>query len=529
MRWMVVTVFCALAVCLALGQDALKDLSSALSKLKGLRKQYKAVEAERTSLLAKLQDILRKDPSQQKRPKKETLEIYNRMREAEKKRQELERELNNARSQAIGAVRAAVSTDGEETLHKLLKMVYRGKPDMGVEAALIDALASSGSDEVVTHLIKFLKEESNSKILCGLCQVMEIRREKRAADALIALLKNRNWDVVVAAAKALAAIRVKKAVEPMIEALQRAEDANKEGAARGIKVALQDMTGKYSLTTAADFRNWWNAKGKKTYDESAPPPPRSAASGKQKGMTSVLYGEITSKRVIFICDVSHSMSARGRVPERPAEGDSSGGDVRPTGGGMKKVGEQPKFGEGGVQPGYEGRRIDILKIELAFVINKLLPEDAKFNVIIFSTDVQRWHKGLTKATPRNKKSALEFVKKMEPQAMTNLYGALELAFKDRQVDTIYLLSDGNPTVGTTTNLDEILAAVRRWNKGRNVIIHTIALLVGKYGPPNPNPGRQPQPGRRPAPTPPAENRELLLKFLKQLAKENGGVCRVFMD
>jgi len=238
-------------------------------------------------------------------------------------------------------------------------------------------------------------------------------------------------------------------------------------------------------------------------------------------MTSVLYGEITSKRVIFVCDVSHSMSARGKVPEKPSEGDKSGGEQKPvTGGGMKKVGEQPRFGEGGVRAGYEGRRIDILKIELAFVINKLLPKDAKFNVIIFSTDVQRWRKGLTKAAPRNKKSALEFVKKMEPQALTNLYGALELAFKDRQVDTIYLLSDGNPTVGTTTNLDEILAAVRRWNKERNVVIHTIALLVGKYGPPNPNPRGG---------SAPVEDRQRLLKFLKQLAKENGGVCRVFMD
>ena len=520
MKWKAVAIFGAIVVCLCAGQDALKELSSVLKKLRGLRKQYKAVEAERTSLLAKFQEILRKDPSQQRRPSRETLEIYNRLKEAEGKRQELERELESARSRAVGAVRAAVSADGEETLHKLLKIVYRGKPDIGVEAALLDALASSSSDEVVAHLIKFLEEESNAKILCGLCRVMEMRRERRAADALIALLQNRKWEVVVAAAKALAAIRVKKAVEPMIEALQRAEDANNEGATRGIKIALQDMTGKYSLTTAADFRNWWNATGKMTYDESTPPPPRSAGR-KRKGMTSVLYGEITSKRVIFICDVSHSMSARGRVPEGSSEGNKSGGEQAPaTGGGMKKVREQPRFGEGGVRPGYEGRRIDILKLELAFVINKLLPEDAKFNVITFSTDVQRWRKGLTKATPRNKKSALEFVKKMEPQAMTNLYGALELAFRDRQVDTIYLLSDGNPTVGTTTKLDEILAAVRRWNKGRNVVIHTIALLVGKYGSSNPNPRGG---------SAPVEDRQRLLKFLKQLAKENGGVCRVFMD
>jgi len=520
-RSVVVALLCVAALGLLLAQgDPIKELSNALSSLKSLRKQYKAVEAERTSLRAKLEDILRNDPGQRQRPSKETLEINRKFMEAQKKCMELERQLNDARTKAVSAVRAAVSMGGEETLRRLLKLVYRGRPDVGVEAVLIDALASSASDETITYLINFLKEESNAKLLAGLCKVMEERREKRATDALIGLLKHRDWDVVVAAAKALAAIRSRKAMEPMIEALQRAEDANKEGVARGIKIALQDMTGQYSLTTASDFRNWWNSRGRKTYDESQPPPRRSASSGKQKGMTSVLFGEITSKRVVFVCDVSHSMTARGRVPEKPVEGDSSGGDVRPTGGGMKKVGEQPKFGEGGVQPGYEGRRIDILKLELAYIVNKLLPEDAKFNLIIFSTNVERWRKGLVKATPRNKKSALEFVKKIEPRALTNLYGALETAFKDRKVDTIYLLSDGNPTVGTTINLDEILAAVRRWNKGRNVTINTVALLVGKYGPPNPNPGRRPAP---------AEDRERLLRFLKQLAKENGGVCRVFMD
>jgi len=85
--------------------------------------------------------------------------------------------------------------------------------------------------------------------------------------------------------------------------------------------------------------------------------------------------------------------------------------------------------------------------------------------------------------------------KEEPQAMTNLYGALELVFNDCQ-------------------------AVRRWNRERNVAIHTMALLVGKYGALNPNP--------RGGSTP-VEDRQRLLRFLKQLSKENGGVCRVFMD
>jgi len=111
----------------------------------------------------------------------------------------------------------------------------------------------------------------------------------------------------------LSQIRSKKAIEPMIETLGRAEKENKP-AARGILIALQNMTGEYTLSSALDFHNWWNSKGKDSYKEEETPLSRSDAklSGK---LETVLYGSITSKRVIFICDVSGSMIARGRVPD----------------------------------------------------------------------------------------------------------------------------------------------------------------------------------------------------------------------
>jgi len=100
------------------------------------------------------------------------------------------------------------------------------------------------------------------------------------------------------------------------------------------------------------------------------------------------------------------------------------------------------LGEGGVKPGFEGTRIEILKLELAYVVNKLLSDDAKFNIIIYSTDVKSWRKSLTPATKENRESAIEFVKAMQPSGKTNIYGALEEAFKDKEVDTIYFLTDG---------------------------------------------------------------------------------------
>jgi precorrin-6B methylase 2 len=43
------------------------------------------------------------------------------------------------------------------------------------------------------------------------------------------------------------------------------------------------------------------------------------------------------------------------------------------------------------------------------------------------------------------------------------------------VDTIYLLSDGVPSVGKFTSEDDIIREIRRLNRGRKIVIHTIAI------------------------------------------------------
>ncbi len=523
-RFIVICAFLAAALVVSplfSGDDDVRTLSAALGKLRSLVARFGKIEKERTAMYGRLVDMQRSNPNAQRDPEfRKLAQEHNKLAQ---ERQRLDGEIKKQRSAAVSAVRALVSAGGEEKTTDLIKALYRSSPDLQVEEAAIDALAGTGDITTIDTLIAMLGTERRERTLIGLCEVMKRRKEKKAVEALVALLKNRDWDVVVASAKALAAIRSRTAVEPLIEALQAAEEARKDKAARGIRIALQDMTGQYSLNAAIDFRNWWNSKGKEGFDEAKAPPTRGQASSIKGNFRTVLYGDITSKRVIFICDVSHSMSARGKVPES-AGGDSADPDKNPLTGGGLKPGEKPRLGQGGVRPGFTGSRIEILKIELAFVVSRVLTDDCKFNVITYSTDIRPWKKSLTKATKKARESAVKFVKGMEPLAQTNTYGALEAAFKDREVDTIYFLSDGNPTVGTSVNHDEILAAVRRWNKGRNIIINTIGLLVGKYAP-QPPPG---QPGQ-PRPAVPTEDKDKLVDFLKKLAAQNGGVARIIRD
>ena len=62
-----------------------------------------------------------------------------------------------------------------------------------------------------------------------------------------------------------------------------------------------------------------------------------------------------------------------------------------------------------------------------------------------------------------------------------------------EIDTVFFLSDGMPTVGTWIDVEDILREVRDGNALRKVAIHTIA--IGKFD----------------------------KVFMKRLAEENGGV------
>jgi hypothetical protein len=152
--------------------------------------------------------------------------------------------------------------------------------------------------------------------------------------------------------------------------------------------------------------------------------------------------KIESHRVIFIIDVSGSMAEL----------------LRP-----RYVGEQ---GEA---------RIDVAKRELEKAVVGLDPK-ALFNIISFSSGMEPWKPdGIAKTTPEQRSEALEYVKRLGAGGGTNIYGALELAFADLDVDTIVMLSDGEPSVGEVIDAGAIRQAVAEWNDTRGIKIDTVAV------------------------------------------------------
>ena len=120
-------------------------------------------------------------------------------------------------------------------------------------------------------------------------------------------------------------------------------------------------------------------------------------------------------------------------------------------------------------------RIDVAKQELTQSI-KSLEEGSLFNVIVFSSGVDRWiRSGIASSSEATRQAALTWIERLGAAGATNLYDAIKLAFDDKDVDTIVVLSDGEPTSGEIVDPHRIREEVAFWNKHRRVKIHTVAI------------------------------------------------------
>jgi hypothetical protein len=223
-----------------------------------------------------------------------------------------------------------------------------------------------------------------------------------------------------------------------------------------IEKALERLTG-VALGDDPDlWRAWWKEnKDKPPADTSRPNAPTTVSGPRYYG-----FG-VRSSRVMFVLDVSGSMGWN--------------------------------------------ERLETARKELVQVLEHL-PARTRFGIVTFSDEARVWTEKLVYATPENVRKSVRQVERLEPIKGTNSFEALRLAFQDEDVDTIFFLSDGSPTVGRVTDPDAILADVREFNRFRRVRVNTIALIMG-------DPPPQWVAG---------ENRVAMISFMKRLAEQNDG-------
>ncbi|MBC8405835.1 MAG: HEAT repeat domain-containing protein [Planctomycetes bacterium] len=124
---------------------------------------------------------------------------------------------------------------------------------------------------------------------------------------------------------------------------------------------------------------------------------------------------------------------------------------------------------------------------------KSLRGDHHFNLIFFSDRATSWKPNLVQADEQSKKAAVEYVAHLRPGGSTQLAKAIELAFLDKDVQQIYIMTDGDPSGGEMMKAT-IIDRVMELNRHRRIRIHTI-VAGDVHG-----------------------------EFLKELATTHGGTC-----
>jgi Mg-chelatase subunit ChlD len=322
----------------------------------------------------------------------------------------------------------------------------------------------------------------------AVCEALSGRDEAEVIEILGAAVLDARWQVRSAAAGALAATGRSGAVPPLIEALRKAEGRTVDD----VEAALVKLTRKRFPPVAKAWDDWWAKDGKEFKGPRDPGYGEAAGAGdaggdgaaRSNGDRISFYGiETNSKRVLFVLDFSGSMNFAG------SESDA------------------------------KRHKIDVLKEEMRKTLAGM-PDGAKFGMVGFSSDVRVWRKGLPPALRDQKtaRDAMDWVEKQPVVGSTNIYDALETAFRSMGVglsadksyeplyDTIFFMTDGVPTSGKVTDKAVLLGEVKRWNAAKRVRIHVIGM-GGKSK--SPHPGGQDDVDK---------------DFLQKLADQSGGEC-----
>jgi len=305
------------------------------------------------------------------------------------------------------------------------------------------------------------------------------RNSNGLTPAVLPLLDHADPTLREAAALTLARMAAPEAIAPLIARLEKETGRTQVRIAAALEILTRQKLG---LSPAA-WKNWFSVEGLRFTSGQA------ELGGGEAAVTLQASGYFhgiaqDARSIVYVIDCSGSMQ------------------VSMT---------NPQWRDGAAQtqpipaPPGEESRMEASKKELIKALGELTPA-TKFAIVYFSNGADRWQPKLVEATPDRVKKAQKWVEELGPGGATNIHDAMESAFAyagrgpadkyyDSAVDTVFLLTDGQPSIGSTRdNPERTLQLVRRLNPFQRVIVHTIGLGSGIDD-----------------------------QFLRRLASENGGV------
>lgn len=432
-------------------------------------------------------------------------------------------EIKGDRASAL-AMRAAalrgLGRSGDQGSRPMLEQQL-GVPDQQVRLAAAEGLGLLGQEASAEALAAAVDREQNETVLLALVQSLRAcyarylaapaaapatgdgaaaaaptapASSRLAVQAVIKALGRTTWRADMALVQFLDDFRSVETIPALIAVLQRFKDRPDEiqsGKLSGLLLhraheVLVGMTGAVFPADAPEkWRELWEREKDKFQVAARPNPAAAAGNTVSTGFCGI---PVQGTRVVFILDLSGSMN----FPMRSK-------DTRT-----------------GVVPDKVPTRIDFAKKELLRAMDALSPQ-ASFNLVTFNGNPKPvvWNKDLVPANDKNRERFRKYVNELRADGGTNLWCGLEEALKikslvygdryESNVDEIFLLSDGAPTVGDVLDPIEILRLVQETNRFARVRLNTVFISTPDAKDPLP-------------PTMTITPEELM----KRMAEQNGG-------
>ena len=352
-------------------------------------------------------------------------------------------------SVALEAVRV-MGLRGNPTFVPRLEKLLKEKQESSVLVAALEALTRiRAGDEAWRATLASYAAHADEGVRNAVLEALGRTRDAEHLGTLLGGLAHPGWSTRLAAALALEELHVLEGLGALCERI-----AIEDGRMRvEFGEILTRMTGQPFRADGKQWQRWWKDTGPgyrfpnstelaKLLREREDRADRQVSrSFRGVDVDSRFFGlRIASHHVAFVVDVSGSM-------EEPLPG--SRANKGPT-------------------------RMEAAKKELLACFDAL-EAGTQFNIVTFSQNASSWKKEAVEATEQSFTDAQEFVAGLGGLGGTNLYGGLELAFQDPEVDTIFLLSDGEPSVGELIDPQAIREAVQGWLAQRQVVIHTVSI------------------------------------------------------
>lgn len=361
-------------------------------------------------------------------------------------------ELSEDKSRAVAAdVLRAMGQRGNPTFVPRLKEVLEEQEDSALLGAAIESLIRiQGSDPAWRAELQALANHRVEVVRNAALEALGASQDASQLPTLVAALEHPLWTTRLAAAHGIEKLRQAEGVG----ALCRRMPAEEGRMSHEFADILFGLTAQPFRADGKQWARWWEAEGanfrfptaeellKRKQERDLREAKQVSRSFRGVKVDSRFFGlRITSHHVAFVVDVSGSMEER--IPGK------EGAAAAPT-------------------------RMEVARKELMACL-EALEGGTRFNILPFSSSASPWKEAAVECTEETFTEAKEFVEGLGALGGTNVYDGLFQAFADPAVDTIFFLSDGEPSVGDVVDPAAIREEVKSWNQQRGVVIHTISI------------------------------------------------------